>query len=571
MSVHESVLLRSRALYEAGQEAEAWRVLADSGDNDFAKHALAWAEPDSAFGHLLAAIVARRQAAWRAAQEHLAAGWAKGGDAASRYRIALERAHDALQANCLDEAEHWLEACPNAEAASGDQVRAAFVAMVIAGARSDWGAWRGHLRRIADWPEGPPAVGMLQCYAAMENGAFELDFFDARQALKLFDGVLTSGRSDQPMVQAFAAFGAAVAAVHTGTGDAKAYLTRGQRVAWPEDAGWGELVAVRAMESQALHLIGDEAAAMRAFKQASNELVRGGRLDGGSSFWFSLFVANEARRSKDFDQARAYLSMAAQRQAAEPYQLAVAVATAWLDLARGDASAVGRRFSAWSEDGLDVFPALAVAARVARGLAARRAGKAAAAREALTHAAPLLAYRQGLAREVPELAAEWGAAFEACGQAAIAAWPQRALASEQGRSPAVFEIELVGAFTVRAGGRTIRRWPRRRICGLLALLAFHPEGLTADELAGRLCPHMGEAEASHQIRNAWSSCRRLLEPDLPARGASRYLVHVNGLYRLINFAVDWTWTLSQARAGAVPDPDVLDAVEPEWRTWMARA
>lgn len=100
-----------------------------------------------------------------------------------------------------------------------------------------------------------------------------------------------------------------------------------------------------------------------------------------------------------------------------------------------------------------------------------------------------------------------------------------------GSVPERLSLRCFGAFEVMRGSTPLNKWPRRKIRALLALLAAYPDGLPRSELAVRL--YGEELNAEHNLRALVSGLRSLLEPELPARGTSRFLVFAHDRYQLL--------------------------------------
>lgn len=103
-------------------------------------------------------------------------------------------------------------------------------------------------------------------------------------------------------------------------------------------------------------------------------------------------------------------------------------------------------------------------------------------------------------------------------------------AADDGVMTCDLSLRLFGHFEVRQHGVLIDQWPRRKARLLLAALALHPEGLTAEALAVILGGEDVQPENLVRV-NAWA-LRRALEPGLDKRAGSRYVRFEQDRYRL---------------------------------------
>jgi len=107
------------------------------------------------------------------------------------------------------------------------------------------------------------------------------------------------------------------------------------------------------------------------------------------------------------------------------------------------------------------------------------------------------------------------------------AWAQRRILKTP---PAPLHVETLGGFRLVQGvaerrGRVITDWPRSSARYLfLLLLIAHPQEVPADAVSEALWPGASPDRASSSLRRAVSDLRRTLEPELPPRAGSRYLV-----------------------------------------------
>jgi DNA-binding SARP family transcriptional activator len=91
----------------------------------------------------------------------------------------------------------------------------------------------------------------------------------------------------------------------------------------------------------------------------------------------------------------------------------------------------------------------------------------------------------------------------------------------------LLRITMLGPLTVRRGEQPLPEpaWRSRQERRLLALLlTVRGPTLSAEQIIERLWPDADPAAAGVTLRSAISSLRRTLEPDLPARAASRYIL-----------------------------------------------
>ena len=93
--------------------------------------------------------------------------------------------------------------------------------------------------------------------------------------------------------------------------------------------------------------------------------------------------------------------------------------------------------------------------------------------------------------------------------------------------PPPLRILTLGRFEVRQGTRTIPdgAWRRRRAGELFRLLLISPRrSLYREEVAEALWPELSPASTPALFHQATSALRRALEPDLPSKFPSRYLI-----------------------------------------------
>lgn len=99
--------------------------------------------------------------------------------------------------------------------------------------------------------------------------------------------------------------------------------------------------------------------------------------------------------------------------------------------------------------------------------------------------------------------------------------------------PPPLRIQTLGRFRLWRGEREITDWPRRSARDVfLLLLLHHPQSVAADVLAEALWPGSTPEKASQSLRRAISDLRHTLEPELPPRSSSRYLVVASETYTL---------------------------------------
>ncbi len=123
-------------------------------------------------------------------------------------------------------------------------------------------------------------------------------------------------------------------------------------------------------------------------------------------------------------------------------------------------------------------------------------------------------------------------------------------------APPAVGIRCFGDMEVTIGSTPIASWPRRRAKALLAHLLLAPRGLSREELIDRLFPERDGAETEQLLGNLTSTLRKLLEPGLPSRQKSRYLLTRETHYR---------FDVSQVRLDFVEFEQEYRAGEDAWR------
>lgn len=99
--------------------------------------------------------------------------------------------------------------------------------------------------------------------------------------------------------------------------------------------------------------------------------------------------------------------------------------------------------------------------------------------------------------------------------------------------PPPLHVQTLGNFHLWRGGHEITDWPRRSARDVfLLLLLRHPQPVASDALAEALWPGSSPDKATQNLRRAISDLRRTLEPELPPRVSSRYLVVSDETYAL---------------------------------------
>lgn len=101
------------------------------------------------------------------------------------------------------------------------------------------------------------------------------------------------------------------------------------------------------------------------------------------------------------------------------------------------------------------------------------------------------------------------------------------------QAPPALALRCFGLLELSVAGEPVTAWPRKKAKALLALLLLNPRGFGREELAETLFPELGGEEAAHQLDNLASALRKLLEPDLARRQASRYLSIKDKHYRFV--------------------------------------
>jgi DNA-binding SARP family transcriptional activator len=136
-------------------------------------------------------------------------------------------------------------------------------------------------------------------------------------------------------------------------------------------------------------------------------------------------------------------------------------------------------------------------------------------------------------------------------------------------SPALF-LSALGELEVRLNGDRLANWSRRKAPVLLMALAFARDGRAREDLAELLFPDHGPAEAEHQLDNLSSVLRKLLEPTLGRKAASRFIEVKDRRYRL----VEGSWTADFEEFGreiAKAERARREGDRAEWEAIAARA
>lgn len=121
-------------------------------------------------------------------------------------------------------------------------------------------------------------------------------------------------------------------------------------------------------------------------------------------------------------------------------------------------------------------------------------------------------------------------------------------------------LEVVGASNAFAHTPAI---PMRARQVLAFLVTAHPGSVPAERLMERLWPDASPASASNSLYVAVYALRRALEPGLPKRGASRYVLHEGDSYRLA--LDDSLWLDTQAFETAYQRGQrMAQAYDPGW-------
>lgn len=99
--------------------------------------------------------------------------------------------------------------------------------------------------------------------------------------------------------------------------------------------------------------------------------------------------------------------------------------------------------------------------------------------------------------------------------------------------PPPLRVQTLGNFQLWRGEHEITDWPRRSACDVfLLLLLRQPQPVASEALAEALWPGSSPDKAAQNLRRAISDLRRTLEPELPPRVPSRYLVVSDKTYAL---------------------------------------
>ncbi|NOZ71013.1 MAG: tetratricopeptide repeat protein [Chloroflexi bacterium] len=113
--------------------------------------------------------------------------------------------------------------------------------------------------------------------------------------------------------------------------------------------------------------------------------------------------------------------------------------------------------------------------------------------------------------------------------------------------PPPLRIFLLGRFEVHQGSRRIAdsAWSKRRAGSLFCMLLLSPQQtLTQEQVISHFWPEKDILSAQSLLHQTTSALRRALEPDLPRKFPSRYLLVEEGIIRLI--LPPGTWIDTQA-------------------------
>lgn len=110
-------------------------------------------------------------------------------------------------------------------------------------------------------------------------------------------------------------------------------------------------------------------------------------------------------------------------------------------------------------------------------------------------------------------------------------WDSEARLMEQlglRKLPATFHLHAFGNLSFSQAGAPPARWPRRKALSLLALLALHPEGISADVLVDKLYENSETADPFGALHTLAYKLRQVLR----TVGAEHLLASSPGMYRL---------------------------------------
>lgn len=479
-------------------------------------------------GHLASA--AGDLAAARGCYEAAQRGFDERDDAAGGFKVLVRRCglafvmEDAREANRL-----LLQAA--ARAADGlpeDLADLALARALAADLRGDVAVMRECNEDALAVPvAGNVEVAATHCNAHINLYTLGLLHGDLRAAERHIAeaGALAEAWGFHAYAQAAAFLAADVRLTEGDLAGAEALVARVPAV-WPEVLDWHGRACAQVVTGQLAQARGDHAKAEAAYRQAIATFEAAGFREGVKVplerlAWLALHRRAPAR-------VEALLAEAGPPDDASVYDLALRVpqgralhllgrpaeAIEVLARAAADLSALGATLHATRAR---LYLAAAQAAAGDPAAAATRAA-AEAAIEAHDHAF--------LRQQDLQLWQELGAI---AAPAPPTASPPPAAPAAPGRG---LELRFLGPFEVRVDGVRVDQWPRKKARLVLAALALHPHGLTTHELLDAV----GEPAISQTTANAWQvvlvALRRVLEPALAKRGASRFVTHVGDRYGL---------------------------------------
>ncbi len=117
-------------------------------------------------------------------------------------------------------------------------------------------------------------------------------------------------------------------------------------------------------------------------------------------------------------------------------------------------------------------------------------------------------------------------------ETAVRSRARAALVALSERPPAPLFIRLLGGFEIRKGSAVLPRdaWPRRRSRLLFAFLLIARRPVAREVVLETLWPDREPSAATASLNVAWSHVKRALEPGLPERLPSAYLLMEGGRY-----------------------------------------
>ncbi len=292
----------------------------------------------------------------------------------------------------------------------------------------------------------------------------------------------------------------------TGDHEAAAAFVRGLPPYWAQLLEWQDRAMAYVVLGHHHQVGGDHRAAEQALARAlalydDAGLPEGRKLVLERQAWLAL-----ARRQ--YDRAASFTAEAGDLDHGNVYDLALRLPLARMRHLAGDPAGTAQELAA-------LAPALdALGARLL--LAKARLFEAAALAKAGEDGAPALAAARAIIR---------ADGFEFLERQDQVLWEELAGCREALQAPATadLKIRLLGGFEVERAGVVLDQWPRRKAKLVLAALALYPRGLTAIDLLEVLGDPAVGAAAMNAMQVNVMALRRVLEPDLGKRAASRYV------------------------------------------------